>query len=60
MGMLAALPFLGIYIASEIGVFDFNDTNLLILAGVILIIAVVMFFVSTATFQREEILTKWK
>ncbi|MGD0451714.1 MAG: ABC transporter permease subunit [Candidatus Bathyarchaeia archaeon] len=60
MGMLAALPFFGVYITSEIGVFAFNDTNLLILAGVILVIAVVVFFVSRITFQREEILTKWK
>src|SRR5271157_6086769 len=60
MGMLSALPFFGIYIASELGFFAFNDTNLLILAGVILVIAVVVFFVSRVTFQREEILTKWK
>ncbi len=59
-GMLAAFPFFGIYIASEIGLFALNDTNLLILAGVILAIAVVLFFVSRVTFQREEILTKWK
>ena len=60
MGMLAALPFFGVYIASELGLFAFNDTNLLILAGVILVIDVVVFFVSRVTFQREEILTKWK
>jgi hypothetical protein len=60
MGMLAALPFFGLYIASEVGFFAFNDTNLLILAGVILAIDVVVFFISRVTFQREEILTKWK
>lgn len=60
MGMLSALPFFGLYISSEIGFFTFNNTNLLILAGVILVIDVVVFFVSRVTFQREEILTKWK
>ncbi len=60
MGMLAALPFIGLYFASEIGLFAFNDTNLLILAGVILLVDIGLFFVSRATFQREEILTKWK
>jgi ABC-2 type transport system permease protein len=60
MGMLAAVPFFGIYIASEVGFFEFSNTNLLILAGAILAIAVVVFFVSRAVFQREEILTKWK
>lgn len=60
MGTLAAVPFFGLYFASEIGFFTFNDTNLLILAGVILVIDVAVFFVSRVTFQREEILTKWK
>jgi len=59
-GMTLAFPFFGLYIASEIGFFSFTDTNLLILAGVILVIDVVVFFVSRATFKREEILTKWK
>jgi hypothetical protein len=58
--MTLAFPFFGLYIASEIGLFSFTDTNLLILAGVILVIDVVVFFVSRAAFQREEILTKWK
>ena len=60
MGMVAALPFFGLYIASETGFFVFNDTNLLILACVILLIDIGVFFISRATFQREEILTKWK
>jgi len=60
LGMLFILPFMGLYIASEFGFFALNDTNLLILAGVVFIIDVVLFFVSKATFQREEILTKWK
>jgi len=59
-GMLSALPFFGVYVASEIGLFTFNDTNLAILGGVILVIAIVVFFISRITFQREEILTKWK
>ena len=60
LGMVTALPFFGLYIASEIGIFKFTDTNLLILAGVILLIGISLYFVSRATFQREEILTKWK
>jgi ABC-type Na+ efflux pump permease subunit len=60
MGMLAAFPFIGLYVASEVGFFAFSDTNLLILAGIILVIDIVVFFVSRVTFQREEILTKWK
>jgi ABC-2 type transport system permease protein len=60
MGMLGGIPFIGLYITSEWGFFELNDTNLLILAGVVLIIDVILFFISRATFQREEILTKWK
>ena len=60
LGMVTALPFFGLYIASETGIFEFTDTNLLILAGVILLIGIGLFFVSRSTFQREEILTKWK
>jgi ABC-2 type transport system permease protein len=60
LGMVAALPFFGLYIASETGIFKFTDTNLLILAGAILLIGIGLYFVSRATFQREEILTKWK
>jgi ABC-2 type transport system permease protein len=60
MGMLSAIPFFPLYIASELGFFALTDTNLLILAGVIFIVDAVLFFVSRATFQREEILTKWR
>jgi ABC-type Na+ efflux pump permease subunit len=60
MGTLVILPFIGLFFASELGFFALNDTNLVILAGVIFIIDIVLFSVSRATFQREEILTKWK
>ena len=59
LGGLIALPFLGIYIASEIGSLSLNTTNLFIISAVILLVDVILFFISTKTFQREEILTKW-
>jgi ABC-2 type transport system permease protein len=59
-GTLLILPFIGLYIASEFGIFTFTDTNLLILAGALAVIDLAFFFVSKATFQREEILTRWK
>jgi ABC-2 type transport system permease protein len=58
--MLSGVPFIILYLTSLFGFFTFSDTNLLILAGVILVIDLVLFFVSRVTFQREEILTKWK
>lgn len=60
LGGVIYLPFLGIFLAGEIGLFQLNTDNLLIIAGVLALIALALFRVSTATFRREEILTKWK
>ena len=61
MGMLlSGFPFIILYLLTEFGVFTFSDTNLLILAGVVVLIDIGLFFVSRVTFQREEILTRWK
>jgi len=43
-----------------LGFFTLNDTNLLNLAGALLVIYIIAFFVAKATFQREEISTVWK
>lgn len=59
-GALLMLPFIGVFLASELGFFELNDTNLVMLAVVLAAIGAVMFFVAKATFQREEILTRWK
>jgi len=59
LGGLIALPFLAIYVASEIGSISLNANNLFIISAVILLVDVILFFISTKTFQREEILTKW-
>ncbi|MDG6920472.1 MAG: hypothetical protein JRN59_02990 [Nitrososphaerota archaeon] len=59
-GALLMLPFLGVFLASEVGFFALNDTNLLIIAGVLAALSAAMFAVARATFQREEILTRWK
>jgi len=60
LGTLLALPFVGLFLASELKIYPFTNTNLLILAGVLALIDLAFFFVSKATFQREEILTRWK
>jgi ABC-2 type transport system permease protein len=59
-GIFMFFPFMGIYLASEIGLINLDITNLLMISGVFSAVDVALFFVSTATFQREEILTKWK
>jgi ABC-2 type transport system permease protein len=59
-GILMFFPFLAIYLASEIGIISLDINNLLIISGMLFVIDVGLFFVSTAAFRREEILTKWK
>jgi ABC-2 type transport system permease protein len=61
VGALMVLPFGGLYVAGELGIVALGDTNnLLIIAGALFVVDAVLFFVSRATFRREEILTKWK
>ena len=61
LGALTIVPFIGLYVAGELNLINLGDTsNLLIIAGALVLVDVLLFFVSTATFRREEILTKWK
>ena len=60
LGGLLILPFIGLYLASEIGIFPFTSNNLLILAGALVVIDLFLFLAARATFQREEILTTWR
>ncbi|MGA2308298.1 MAG: ABC transporter permease subunit [Candidatus Bathyarchaeia archaeon] len=59
-GILMLLPLGGIYLAGELGLISLDTTNLFIISGIFLALDVILFFVSTAAFRREEILTKWK
>jgi ABC-2 type transport system permease protein len=60
IGSLMFLPFMALYVAGETGLVSLDTNNLLIIAGIIAALDLVFFRVSTATFRREEILTKWK
>lgn len=60
LGILMFFPFLAIYLASQIGIITLDIDTLLIISGIIFVVDVILFFVSTAMFRREEILTKWK
>lgn len=58
-GLFIALPLAAIYVASEVGAISLTTGTLLIISAVILAADIALFFLSTKTFQREEILTKW-
>ena len=59
-GIFILFPLLGIYLLSETSIITLDVNSLLIISGVLLAVDVALFYVSTATFRREEILTKWK
>ncbi len=59
-GIFIFLPFLAIYIASELNIISLDINGILIIAAILSAIDVALYFVGTAAFQREEILTKWK
>ena len=58
-GLLFA-PFLAIFVAGVNGTIAFTVNNLLIISGIILVLDLILFYVNSFTFNREEILTKWK
>jgi len=61
LGILIVLPFAGVYVLGELDIVNLGVTsNLLIVAGILFVLDLVLFYVARATFQREEILTSWK
>jgi ABC-2 type transport system permease protein len=60
MGLFIFLPFGAVSFLTEINVIALTVTNLLIMSAVLLVINVTVFHIVKVTFQREEILTKWK
>ena len=60
LGSLVVLPIILILLLGSTIGFMPADTLALILSGAMAIVVVALFYVSKATFQREEILTKWK
>jgi ABC-type Na+ efflux pump permease subunit len=60
-GVLLILPLAGIYVCGEVNLIDLGDTgNLLIVAGILLLLSILFFYVARSTFRRNEILTNWK
>ncbi len=60
LAFLAVIPFFVLYLLTEFSVITIDVNTLLIIAGILALIDICLFFISRAVFQREEILTKWK
>ena len=58
-GILIGIPLYVIYVATEVGAIKLTASTIWIIAGAAFIADLILFFLSTKTFQREEILTKW-
>jgi len=59
-GALILLPLGALYLLSEVQVLSLTTSNMLIIAAVLAVVDGIVFYLVKATFQREEILTKWK
>ena len=61
LGSLLLLPYGGLYVLGELGIVPLGDTNtLLIMSGVLALVALLILYAVRATFEREQILTRWK
>jgi ABC-2 type transport system permease protein len=60
LGTLILLPFGAIYLLSELRVVSLSTDIMLIMAAALAVLDVILLYLVKATFQREEILTKWK
>lgn len=60
LGALIILPLGAVYLFSELGVLSLTTGNMLIMAAALFVVDVIVFYLAKATFQREEILTKWR
>jgi len=60
LGSLVVLPLIAIYILGQTGTVEIDPYHLLIISAILLLADVLLSFASRRTFQREEILTKWK
>jgi len=60
LGSLIVIPFALIYVLGEIGTIPVTVGGLLLLSLVLIVIDAALFRLSTATFNREEILTRWR
>ena len=60
ISILLFLPFIGLYLLLETNVVSLNIINLLGIFLALFIADIILFFISKATFNRDQILTKWR
>lgn len=60
LGLILFIPFMGVYVLLVTNAISLSVINLFVISAILFIIDTVLFYISKATFSRDEILTKWK
>ena len=60
IGLLLFIPFIGVYLLLVTNIISLNIVNLSEIFIILFVIDGILFYISKATFRRDEILTKWK
>jgi ABC-2 type transport system permease protein len=60
LGIFIIIPFAIVYFMSEFKFISLTITTLLIMAAVLFVLDIIVFYIAKTTFKREEILTKWR
>lgn len=60
LGVIATLPFGGVFVLAETNFISVDYSNLLVIAVALLAVDLALLQLSRSTFRREEILTKWR
>ena len=60
LSVIAVIPFFVIFLMMELRIITIEDNTFFIIAGILGLVDVILYFTSRVVFQREEILTKWK
>jgi len=60
LGLILFIPFIAVYALLEVNVVSLNIINLIAISIILLLADAVLFYINKATFNRDEILTKWK
>ena len=60
LGLLLEIPFIGVYILLVTNIASLNVINVLAIITVLILTDLAFFYLNKSTFQRDNILTKWK
>ena len=60
IGGIVFLPFVLLYVVSEVGIVTLDTLHLLAVSGGLALVTLGLFALSRRAFEREEILTRWK